>query len=379
MNKALPLVVIGILIVSGFGAVTHAESNRILLDQNQSLTIKILLTEEERNQLDEFVEAIKDDEVQDEVTCIVNYVVINEYELDLVAFGEIIERYGYEGILFDDMNSDPIQDLLNLLIEIIMDRLGWVHEFLDKTTAIIEGGFSLLQNRNLPGELIEEITVVVNHVLELKDMMLELMKARWYQFFKKWSLRISIIQGIIESLDLVQSIALKYGLLSGSVLRFVNDVGDFLTWFSEEHWKYPIHVYGRVLQGFEGLADVTVTCRSSFIKTNEEGYFDFYVNLTPDDDSIPPGEWFGMHKCIITVEKDGIIKESPAELSYVFSDGGIYWLFIFSGKSKCQSIYIDDPLEINDIFDGIHGLTCFNIINPIHRILLRIFHYSHTN
>ena len=204
-------------------------------------------------------------------------------------------------------------------------------------------------------------------------MVLELMKARWYQFFKKWSLRISIIQGIIESLDLVQSIALKYGLLAGSVLRFVNDVGDFLTWFSEEHWKYPIHVYGRVLQGVEGLADVTVTCRNSFIKTNEEGYFDFYMNLTPDDDSIPPGEWFGMHKCIITVEKDGITKESPAVLSYVFSDGGIYWLFIFTGKSRAQTICSNDPIEINDIFKRTHRFPYFNVDNPIHRVLLQIF------
>jgi hypothetical protein len=80
-----------------------------------------------------------------------------------------------------------------------------------------------------------------------------------------------------------------------------------------------------------------------------------------------------MHKCVITVSKDGkVLKETPGILSYCFSGGKISWPFvIIKGKSKDTSLRTILLEKLNNILERIHML-----LPNFSRIINRIDIYS---
>ena len=117
-----------------------------------------------------------------------------------------------------------------------------------------------------------------------------------------------------------------------------------MNWLSDKPWEQPIHIYGKVMKSTTGLSNVTIRCRGITNATDEEGNFSFFVNSTPDDHSIPPDVYYGIHQCIITAESNGILKETPVEFSYVFSDGSLYWVFLIDddsvNKGDAQNVHL---------------------------------------
>ena len=72
--------------------------------------------------------------------------------------------------------------------------------------------------------------------------------------------------------------------------------------------------------------------------------------------SLPPNSYYGIHKCVITAEKDDITKSSPDELSYVFSGGSIFWTFILlddESKSRKYENFFQNLFNENSLFFSI--------------------------
>ena len=103
-----------------------------------------------------------------------------------------------------------------------------------------------------------------------------------------------------------------------------------------------------------------------------DGNGGFYFNfdpIVPDENSYPPNEYYGLHKCKIVVEKDGeILKEIPDSFSYAFSGGDIFWGFIIKiSRPKTVSVRNTFMERLNIFFNWIEGLfpNFLRLINKI--------------
>jgi hypothetical protein len=143
------------------------------------------------------------------------------------------------------------------------------------------------------------------------------------------------------------------------IFLFIPDIWDYLTedilpfidWTIGAHWKDNIQVEGIIFKNFLPLRNANVTCRGIQTITDNRGIFNINVDVEPSEDSFPPNEFYGLHNCKITVEKDGtVIKETSDILSYVFSGGGISWpILIRTPRPKSVGFG-------NLVFERIHNL-----------------------
>lgn len=323
-------------------AVSCDEGNKFNENIDNFSTFKVKLTEKQVQLLNDFIENLPSIIDKNIAKSIVNQVLSNNEELDVVRFGKILRAYGYENISHYQETTNIVDDLLNFIMQLINERLGWVYDLLQKTSDIISDTQQLWNDKSLPKEILNELKLLIEKLRELQNLTTFLIEGKYWQFLKAWSPGI-IIQDITIIIQYIEQLANDFGILMGDIANFISDTGNFIKWFAEKPWEKPIHIYGRVMKLTTGLSNVTICCKGIMNVTDDEGYFSFFVNSTPDNHSVPPNIYYGVHQCIIIAEKNGTIKETPVELSYVFSDGSIYWIFMMNK----DSINIEKAKSVN--------------------------------
>ena len=311
-------------------------------------TAILLISEEDISELENYVESIKDSDMKLNAKQTLKYVISRDGEVSLEALGEVIDIYNYDGVP-DLSGFNPVQQLIDNIIQIIQGHFGWVYECFIYARTLVQSGIRLLNDGRIPTQIINQIKNIMQNISVIVDLTIMLIGTEWWQFLSKWELRIGIIQNIMKVVEQIQSVIGDIGIIVQDLITFVNSASNFVKWLGNEPWKDPIHVYGQVLEGVSGCANVKVTCRNTTSETDDEGNFDFYVNPSDaDDDSIPPNSWYGMHNCLIIAEKDDEIKQSPDFASYVFSGGEMYWVFSFKQNGKSREVK-DDFSKLNFI------------------------------
>ena len=321
-----------------------SSSLEILIMQNNEAEqtflepLKIKLTRDEVRKINEIILEVEDNVYRNEAIEIIGYILSNDGALNINKFGNILHNYGFENFYNVADTTNPLDDFFDTIFELIVEILGWVDDLFEKTSNLIYDAQSLWQDRTLPQEIRNEIGNLANKLSDLENLLTLLAEGKYLRFLREWSPAI-MIQDIIAIVTSLGAIANDLGIIVGDIFNFINDVRDMVTWLSEDPWTNQIHIYGQVMKNiFNGYDNVTVSCRGKICQTDEDGYFSFYVNSTPSDESIPQNEWYGIHKCVITAEKDGVAISSPDNLSYVFSGGELHWTFLFSNDDSLKEL-----------------------------------------
>jgi len=357
---------------------------------------KIYITEEERIQLNEFIENNFEGDNKVQAYTIVNDVINEDLEVDLVELSNALIQYTYNPIpqeLLDNVASKSelnqlIYDywgvtpngfveklfgsLINKIIEIIKDRLGWFYQLFKDGTKLFYDGITLFVDIIKPAALVIALLFVniVNEILSapqvFADAIKELFQLEYDNFL---DILTSFTHQFNEDLNALIDAIIEF-ISNPDIESYLTEIQDFIGWLDENPWEDPIKVSGGVtlnfLLPFEGA---TITCLGQSDMTDSNGRFEFYVDPYPREDSFPPNKLYGMHNCEVTVSKDGeVLKQSPKLLSYVFSGGEISWEF-FVVKSKTS----DRRIILFEIFE--------NLIKNIQSLfpnLLRIIRGTYT-
>lgn len=368
MNKKTIIVVFfSLILISAPLAATAREAaiekNETLVGNSKDTNLNVLDSEEDiRVPLSE--EDIKELEPYMNHR-IVRQVVTNENEVDMQELANVIDQE-YDDIYGDTTaTTDIVDDIINLLIRLIRDRLGWVYEAYSKASNILSSAqYAINAVTSLPGEIKENIQDTVDKIIEVKTLMLHLIKLEFRQFLSKWSPGIMIqdIQGIITNFqnmygDIISTI--------NAVKSFVNSVDDFITWFNSNPWTQDILITGQTFTiTKKGVSSVTVSSRGQSVSTGANGEFSFYVNSDAQSDSVPTHCQLGLHNCQITASKGNTQFTSLLPLSYSFAGGTIEYDFYG---------FIDDSKD-NDIKSHILN-NMFNRENNIFSFLDLLFNF----
>jgi hypothetical protein len=327
--------------------ITQALSSDDVNKINQSVStissFKVKLTDEQLQSFNDFIERIPSVEDKNTAKDIADRILSDDKEIDIHRVGELLREYGFENISHYQETANVVDDVLNFIMQLIIERLGWVYDLIQKTADVLNDAQRLWNDKSLPKEIISEMQLLIENLNELQNLATLLIEGNYGQFLKAWTPGVIIedITGIIASIEILAN---DFGILAGDIARFISDTSNFMNWLSDKPWEQPIHVYGKAMKSTTGLSNVTIRCRGITSTTDEEGNFSFFVNSTPDNQSIPPDVYYGIHQCIITAENNGILKETPVEFSYVFSDGGIYWVFLMNkdsvNKENTQNVHL---------------------------------------
>ena len=302
---------------------------------NAASSFKVKLTDEQMQSVHEFINSITSKKEQITAQCVTNQILSDDKEIDIQRIGELLQVYRFENISRYEETTTIVDDVLNFLIQLVIERLGWVYDLLQKTTDVLSDIQRLWNDKTIPKEILTELQLLTEKLSELQNLTTLLIEGEYLQFLKIWNPGI-IIQDITQSISYIQTLANDIGILVGDIARFISDITDFITWLSNTPWEQPIHIYGKVIMGTIGIPNVVIRCRETTSKTDEEGNFSFFVNATPDEYSLPPNVYYGVHQCVIIAEYNGTLKETPRELSYTFSNGGIYWVFSMNDDSNTK-------------------------------------------
>jgi len=356
--------------VTSVAQTQHIENISKLSALNDDLP-KIFITAEERDELNQYIENNFNDDLKDDALGVVNSIINDDLEVDTIALAEALDHYGYHPIPQDKLTVDITEselkqlleeywgvvdgvftrnlfgNLINKIIDLIRGRLGWMYQlFTDGVYLFREGVRLVIDYIQLPIVVIVAFISIINQILAIPQLLSNLVKLL---FSLKFSDFINTVLDFVHEFgqDLSDMINAVKQLLNDfvSIKEYLGEIQAFIVWLAGEPWKQPILVTGAVKKNMLPLAGATIICRGQTTKTDSNGEFSFYVNSTPDDDSVPPGQWYGMHNCAITVSENGeILKESPKLLSYAFSGGEINWVFRI-WKSRSSSMILHSRVE----------------------------------
>lgn len=343
--------------------------NIVKSDGEDISELKILVESVQINTLKDFINSIEDDDVRQEARDVLNYIITKGGEVSLQALSEMLEEYNYEGFVGNSEDITPVQQLLDMIIQMIQERLGWVMDFVNQVSTLVNDVTMLINDASIPGEIIAKLQSLKDKLTWLKDLAVLLMECQFWEIIAKWVLRIQIIQGIMDVVKEIQGLIAIIGGVVSDVTKFIGDIEDFTQWFNSEPWKADVRVYGQVLQDSAGVSDVDITCRGVTCQTDSEGNFDFLVPVNNQSNiSIPPNQWYGLHSCIITVEKDGEVLFATNELlSYCFSDGQISWTFTIEDEKSKEYCFENS----NRLFDRILDFLPANFL--IYKLLQNLY------
>ncbi len=241
-----------------------------------------------------------------------------------------------------NFSARPLGQLINELINLIKNRLGWLYElFFQGGTLFVEGValakefINRFQDVNIAILFASAVNLVVYIPIEYFT---ESVKDLFNLDLDSFLLRIQELTGtftsdlyvITQTLDDVLSL---FGDLFQSFRNYLSEIIDFLGWIdNDDPWEEQITVKGTAKNLFgQPIAGATVTCRGVETTTDSNGYYEFKVNTSSSNDSIPSNSLYGLHNCTITISKDGeTLKKTPVRLSYVVSGGEIYWPFFIT-------------------------------------------------
>ncbi|RKX91761.1 MAG: hypothetical protein DRP84_11080 [Spirochaetes bacterium] len=288
---------------------------------------EIKFTEKEIHQLEELIKLIKNPKEKREAEELLNKIILQNGVIDIATLKSV----------FNETNSPHINpDFLVLVysivlpssvFDLIIKRLGWVYDLWLHSKIILNDARILLRDaKTIPIELKSDIAKLTFYLRDLKNIIQLWIEAKWWQLFLKLKLFIDLIEDIQSIISSIQEIISNLERASSDVIRFAKDLTNFVKWVTEEHWKDNILIDGKVLKGFIGYPDVKVSCRGYTITTDETGEYE--IVFPPEEDTDVPVWW--MHSCQVTaIPPNGTEKSSPLQLSYVFSGGEMYWIFIF--------------------------------------------------
>lgn len=313
------------------------------------------ITSQQRQLLEKFIDTNYEGEEKIDAYEVFNTIVSIDNEIDIIELANAVYEYGVQQIPPAELNNAETIDDLNILIELywkaasifdnlvdeiiqlIKDRLGWLYIFLTEGIAlIIEGVELIVEIFNNFFIIALTFVTAINEMIFVpgffRDLLTEL-----------FSLNFQEVDNMITTLTdsfIGEVVALLNGLLVLIQNPILNDylsrLIDFLEWIEAEPWTDSILVTGSVKLNLLSLSGATITCRGQTTTTDSDGKFSFEVDAAPDDSSFPPGEYYGMHACVITVSRDGnVLKQTIPVLSYAFSGGKINWpFFIIKTRSK---------------------------------------------
>lgn len=355
---------------------------------------KIFLSDEDQLELNTYINSNFQGDEQDQAKNIANNIVASDGGVDINELFDLLMLYGYPQIneeelkqvstknelnqLLDDFwgvkngvfTENIFGNLIHKIIDLIKGRLGWLHYFLDEGVNLFVKGVRIIVNAtNLPVPLLVALVAVANRILSIPGYIADLVKDIFNLDFNEF---VDSFIGIIEDFaaDVVTLIEETKNFFQNITIRsYLNNLKGYFQWLETEPWKNSILVTGTVRYNGFLLKNADVKCRDKISKTDDQGRFSFYVQVSPSDDSLPANKWYGLHNCSITVSKDGkVLKNTPTFLSYVFSGGKIAWAFLVI-KSKNKDKKISFPIfeRICEFFEKIYifFLTVFRKIKPI--------------
>jgi len=329
---------------------------------------ELFITKSQYSTLNTFIDNNFEGDLKQEATDIVENVTSynseeKHYKIIMNNLITAVEEHGYYKIIteseFADVDSKselnqlidnkwnfssrPLGILINELINLIKNRLGWLYELFYQGGTLFVEGVSLakdfinsFQDVNIAILFASAVNLVVYIPIEyFSESVKDLFNLDIASFLQ----RIQELTGTFTS-DLyvitqtLEDILSLFGNLFQSFLDYLSEVVDFLGWIdNEDPWEQKITVKGTAKNLFgQPIAGATVTCRGVETITDSEGYYEFEVNVSDDyNDSIPTNSLYGLHNCQINISKDGeTLKQTPIKLSYVVSGGEIYWPFLIT-------------------------------------------------
>jgi len=246
-------------------------------------------------------------------------------------------------------SDSPFKGLIEKIIDIIKPRLGWMFDL------VFYGGTLFVNGINLVIDFIGLIQKLENAII-FTAMFNLIVSIPLYYFSQTirtlFNLDIEGFFDIIEEftgtfttelgelVDIIEAILEPFGPAFDDIKDYVAQISDFVDWLTDpiKPWEGEITVSG-VAKTFLGVpyTGAEVTCRGETVMTDSQGRFEFTVQPSDDaNDSKPENSWYGVHNCVITISKDGVVKkQTPIILSYVFSGGEITWpFFIIKVRSR---------------------------------------------
>ena len=304
-----------------------------------------------------YIEANFEGEAYDQAITIRDEI-ITDLDVDLVKLADAWEEHGYQPIPQEELTSASNVDELNALIQtywfgnifgnlitkiidLIKDRLGWIYDLFNDGFSLFFRGLDLIfEFISISFVLLIAFVGAVNWVLSIPGAISQALKNLFSFDFGAF---IDIMIGLTTTfadwlVALLDGLIYLFGEIQ-ILQNYLIDTRDYIEWLDNEPWEDPILVSGTVRLNFLRLPGATVICRGQNTTTDDYGRFSFSVDPAPSSDSFPPNEYYGMHNCQITVEKNGkVLKQTPKILSYVFSAGKIDWsFFVLKGKSAAAS------------------------------------------
>jgi hypothetical protein len=310
-------------------------------------TPEIYITQSQLNLINKFIDENFEGEDKTRAEDIRDFIIeTNTLKVDITNLAGALVEHGYQPIPQSELDLVETKAQLQELIELfwvldlfgslvflitstVANRLGWLYTMINDGYDLFSDGVQLairILDQSL--ELVLDFVNAVNLILTIPQVFSDMMDKLFSEEFDEF---LAIVGDFINNFVNDFS-ALIFSLID--VFLFIpeiwgylkNDIAPFIGWILGAHWKDDIQVQGLILKNFLPLRNANITCRGESTMTDSRGVFSLKVNVNPSDDSFPPNEYFGLHNCKITVEKDGtVIKETSDILSYVFSGGGITW------------------------------------------------------
>ena len=361
----LAILIAGLMLLVPISSVAQQKNvynNHIVEDDVEELP-SFYITEQQKIILNNFIENNFEGEEKTEAITVLNDIIENDLEINIAELANKLSLYIYVPIPQEELNEVTThEDLDNLLsdywglteggfienlfsqllikiIEMIQDRLGWIYTLFMDGTSLFYNGINLFVNVIKDKFLAIGIlfVIIINDILAAPQAFISAIK-ELFQF--EYDNFINIISQFLDqfSTDILTLLdEIKAFIINEDILNYLDEIEGFVTWLDDDPWEAPIKITGTVTS-FKGIPqdDIIVSCKGQTGETNNNGEFEFYVDSSPDSESIPAGEYYGMHNCQITISDDeGVIKSTIKLLSYCFSGGKITWsFFIRTAKSK---------------------------------------------
>lgn len=370
---------------------------------------EFFITKKDRDAIDLFIETNFEEDDKSEAINVVNTIILPNFQVDILALADAFQEYTFEYIPENELDAilqieDPdealaqlklliedywgfkdgsflknlFQELIDLLIELIKDRLGWVFQFVDDGLNLFRNGVALVYDFIQPAIIAISVLVVkiVNDIISIPQLFSELLTNLFESEYDEF---------INTLVSFTEEFAGSFVLLIQSVIDLVNnqqiknyltEVQDFFAWLDNKPWEDEIHITGTVRKNLNLLSGATITVMGQTTTTDSNGNFDFYVNPIPSADSFPPNQFYGLHNCAITVSENGKdLKTSARLLSYCFSGGKVIWHFIIiKSRSTISNFRTILSERFNNILLWIYNLfpNLFNIINRANPTILNL-------
>lgn len=347
------------------------------------------LTKEQLKEMDEFINDNFEGEDKVLAESIRDYIITPDGKVDISKLADALVEYTYQPIPQEELDLVQTKEQLEKLIELfwvldafgslvflitsfVANRLGWLYTLINDGYDLFNKGIQLtIRILDESIDLVLSFVEAVNLMLTMPQVFSDMMEKLFNQQFNEF---LNIVGNFINNFAsdfvvLIADLIVVFTFIPEAFNYLKYQLKPFFEWILGAHWKDKIRVQGTVLKNLIPVSGATITCRGTTDTTDSRGVFDFDVAVDPSEDSFPPNEYYGVHNCQITVEKDGkILRQSKDILSYVFSGGTIYWWFIIiKERSKVADFTNVLMANFNNFLEWIH-MFIHNIFRQISRI-----------